>query len=66
MPAHTETNEGSVGVQENQDSSSLGSLVQKQAERWAPALRMTILLAISLVATLVRVFSVNKILYFAF
>lgn len=28
------------------------------AEKWAPAFRMTILLCISLIATLVRVFSV--------
>ncbi len=54
----------SSAVKNPQNTKSIGGLLQTQAERWAPAFRLAILLCISTVATLVRVFSVNQSLSF--
>ena len=45
-------------VEEEEESSQITNFISDQAQKWAPALRMTILLAICIVAILVRVFSV--------
>lgn len=42
------------------DPNAPHSVIQEQAEKWAPILRITILLAISIVAILIRVFSVIR------
>jgi len=43
-----------------EEKSTIRSAIRTQALKWAPAFRMTILLCISLVAVLVRVFSVIR------
>mmetsp|Transcript_59114 Transcript_59114/g.68406 ORF Transcript_59114/g.68406 Transcript_59114/m.68406 type:complete len:756 (+) Transcript_59114:26-2293(+) len=42
------------------DDGSLGTIIQEQAQKWSPALRMTILLIICIMAILIRVFSVIR------
>lgn len=48
-------------TEKSQDEGSLGSFVQEQAQKWSPALTMTILLAICTMAILIRVFSVIEL-----
>lgn len=48
-----------VASEKQPEAQNWSGVIQTQAEKWAPAFRMTILLCISVVAVLVRVFSVN-------
>ena len=56
----SDPNNSVVNLEKNQEevSSKLGEFVEQQAQKWAPALKAIILLMISVVAVLSRVFSV--------
>jgi len=56
----SDSEETSPQLKKSQEPQGLGDMIQAQSEKWAPAFRMTILLCVSVVATLVRVFSVNS------
>jgi len=60
MRADSEESDSSPRLKEGQGDSSLGAALQEKASKWTPAFRLTILLCISAVAILVRVFSVFK------
>lgn len=62
MSTHSDENDSSPELKKQEDAPSVGGWVQGKAEEWAPIFRMTILLCISVVAVLVRVFSVKTIL----
>jgi len=60
MRANSEESDSSPRLKEEQSPSGFAAVLQEKALKWTPAFRLTILLCISVVAVLVRVFSVRK------
>jgi len=60
MRADSEGSDSSPRLKEEHGDSGLGAALQEKASKWTPAFRLTILLCISVVAVLVRVFSVIR------
>ena len=60
MRADSEESDSSPRLKEEQAPQGFAAVLQEKALKWTPAFRLTILLCISVVAVLVRVFSVLK------